>query len=197
MKARSIFKARDSKATMEFCTELATRGIDGAVAVSLYQVQYSSSRAKKYRRDGRQSSYARKNQVLSRVPHWLKASSIPFGWGHDRSTIAYPWVLYVDLPTGQCSFHNQSRGPGPDYLGKWIDDKPSFDVVMDYCDAVLLQKPERCLAMPFGAHAAVAISDLPQGYRTWLEGNRDLRVYLDRILNRGVPNEHCSTNDGR
>lgn len=29
------------------------------------------------------------------------------------------WVLYVDLPTGQVSFHAPERGAGPNYPGKW------------------------------------------------------------------------------
>ena len=29
------------------------------------------------------------------------------------------WVLYLDLPTGQVSFHAPARGPGPDYPGEW------------------------------------------------------------------------------
>jgi hypothetical protein len=31
----------------------------------------------------------------------------------------HQWVLYVDLPTGQVSFHTAARGVGPDYPGKW------------------------------------------------------------------------------
>jgi hypothetical protein len=28
-------------------------------------------------------------------------------------------ILYVDLPTGQVSFHTGTRGEGPDYAGEW------------------------------------------------------------------------------
>ena len=40
---------------------------------------------------------------------------IAWGWKQDPATINYPWVLYVDLPTGQVSYHSQFRGEGPDY----------------------------------------------------------------------------------
>jgi hypothetical protein len=37
----------------------------------------------------------------------------------DPATPAYSHVLYVDLPTGQVSFHTAARDDGPAYAGAW------------------------------------------------------------------------------
>ena len=44
---------------------------------------------------------------------------IRWGWGEDRATTGYSAVLYIDVPTGQVSFHATHRGRGPDYPGEW------------------------------------------------------------------------------
>lgn len=40
---------------------------------------------------------------------------ITWGWRRDPAVTFNPWVLYVELPTGQVSFHSPTRGDGPDY----------------------------------------------------------------------------------
>lgn len=42
-----------------------------------------------------------------------------WGWKEDPTREFHRWVLYVDLPTGQVSFHAQTRNGGPDYTGDW------------------------------------------------------------------------------
>ncbi len=37
----------------------------------------------------------------------------------DAEQPVYRQVLYVDLPTGQVSWHTGMRHIGPDYLGAW------------------------------------------------------------------------------
>lgn len=44
---------------------------------------------------------------------------ISWGWKTDPAQKDFPWVLYVDLPNGQASFHMGTRGIGPDYAGEW------------------------------------------------------------------------------
>jgi hypothetical protein len=42
-----------------------------------------------------------------------------WGWGLDPKAIGFEHVLYVEIPTGQVSFHTNTRGTGPDYSGEW------------------------------------------------------------------------------
>jgi hypothetical protein len=42
-----------------------------------------------------------------------------WGWGNDPVQEYHRAVLYVDLPTGQVSFHAQAPGKGPAYHGEW------------------------------------------------------------------------------
>jgi hypothetical protein len=60
----------------------------------------------------------------------------PWGWARDMHTPGYTHVLYVDLPTGQCSFHSADRGKGPDYHGKWRPGAGSESNILEFCDSV-------------------------------------------------------------
>jgi hypothetical protein len=48
-----------------------------------------------------------------------EACGIHWGWGVDHAQEFHKYVLYIDLPTGQVSFHAAVRGAGPDYAGAW------------------------------------------------------------------------------
>jgi hypothetical protein len=48
-----------------------------------------------------------------------EALGISWGWRQDPTQEYHDQVLYVDLPTGQVSFHTSARGVGPDYSGQW------------------------------------------------------------------------------
>ena len=63
-------------------------------------------------------------------------SAPSWGWKHDPSTGGFHWVLYVDLPTGQCSFHSPERLSGPDYKGGWIAGDGSAAAICRFCDSV-------------------------------------------------------------
>lgn len=41
------------------------------------------------------------------------------GLGFDPDQPVHRLVLYVNLPSGQVSFHAAERGPGPDYPASW------------------------------------------------------------------------------
>lgn len=50
------------------------------------------------------------------------AETVRWGWATDESVQfgeSASWLLYVDLPHGQVSFHSPTRGRGPDYPGQW------------------------------------------------------------------------------
>jgi hypothetical protein len=63
-----------------------------------------------------------------------------YGWKQDTSTVFEDrpsWVLYVDLPQGQVSFHSPTRGLGPDYAGEFCGMHVSADRICKFCMAVL------------------------------------------------------------
>lgn len=170
-KTEDVFKQRDGEATVTLCIELSKRGLLGAAAVCLYQAQYSSARAKTYRRRSKGYSYERKNIALMRMPRWLERSSIEYGWGFDATSKNYENVLYVELATGQCSFHSSERGDGPEFKGRWNPEVDSMTSVFRFCDQVLsleMESPAIC-CMPFGNYVGMPLVDIPARYRDWMK----------------------------
>jgi hypothetical protein len=84
-----------------------------------------SERAKGYRRFGyKGSAYDRKHWSMGNLCRVLgehgEALGIRWGWREDPAQEFYPWVLYVTLPdVGQVSFHDSTRGSGPDFPDAW------------------------------------------------------------------------------
>ncbi|HLJ26587.1 MAG TPA: hypothetical protein VKY85_07740 [Candidatus Angelobacter sp.] len=132
MNAESIYQGSNGEATAAFYEALRQKGMLGVVAEHLFRAGKCSERAKQYRGgirgqgSYRQMAYDKKNWALRELDKSLGAlclasgtSYIPWGWGWDEKTPGYSWVLYVDLPQGQVSFHTAKRGDGPSYLGQW------------------------------------------------------------------------------
>lgn len=140
---RSAYYGSDGQVTVALMDKLLACGDDGVLAVLLFKAQKASTRAKKYRGgDGRKSyrsmAYDRKNKTLMDLAAFLdETGGESWGWGRDWKTPGFSWVLYVDLPTGQCSFHSATRGPGRDYDGRWEPRKASELVVIEYCELVM------------------------------------------------------------
>jgi hypothetical protein len=126
---REIYYGSDGEATKALYARLADVGPVGHVAVNLFRAQKCSERAKLYRGGvrGRGSyrsmAYDRKQwsmDLLCKVlAEHAEALKIGWGWKLDPDQAVHCWVLYVDLPTGQASFHTEARGTGPDYPGDW------------------------------------------------------------------------------
>ncbi len=172
-KTEDVFNKRDGNATVALCVELSKRGLLSAAAVCLYQAQYSSARAKTYRRRSKGYSYERKNTALMRMPRWLSRADIHYGWGYDATSKNYEHVLYVELATGQCSFHSSERGDGPEFKGSWNLEVDSMTSVFRFCDQVLslnMDSPAIC-CMPFGNYVGIPLVDIPARYRDWLREN--------------------------
>lgn len=127
------YQGSDGEATKALYEVLNGLGPIGTVAVNLFRACKSSERAKVYRggERGRGSyrrmAYDRKQWSLDNLCATLAADAdqfgIRWGWGidlvlRDRDD-PHHHVLYVDLPTGQVSFHSGVRGNGPDYPGQW------------------------------------------------------------------------------
>lgn len=124
-----VYEGSDGNATQALYGRLDKLGPAGTVAVNLFRAHKSSSRAKKYRggQPGRGSyrgmAYERKQWAIDNLCAVLMRHAeelgVTWGWGHDPDQDYHNVVLYIDLPTGQVSFHTDSRRDGPDYPGIW------------------------------------------------------------------------------
>jgi hypothetical protein len=117
-------RGSDGEATRALYRRLDGLGAAGAIGVELFRAQKSSERAKVYRgRRHRDAAYDRKGWALDNLCAALTkhagALGLVWGWGEDAAAPVYRHVLYIDLPTGQVSFHAGARGAGPDYGAAW------------------------------------------------------------------------------
>ena len=144
----AIYHGSDGEATKALYLELESLGKAGIVAVNLFRACKCSERAKVYRGgirgqgSFRRMAYDRKQWSIGNLCTMLEehAAGLGIGWGWktDPATINYEWVLYVDLPSGQVSFHAASRGTGPDYAREWDGIKgASAARVVEYCRRLL------------------------------------------------------------
>lgn len=121
----SIYEGSDGNTTKLLYERLTkNHGALGDIAVNIFRAHKTSGRAKKYRGGGyRGMAYDRKDWSIRNLCRVLAecgaAHGIRYGWKVDHSREAHQWVIYVDLPTGQVSFHQAARGEGPDYPGEW------------------------------------------------------------------------------
>ena len=162
--AERVFKESDAGLTVAYYRRLCAIGPVGVIAMNLFRASKTSSRAKVYRgRHYREASYGIKNYSLSELYKALAAigelcwncgrraadhnehllcpsqkslfnNSRSWGWKRDPKTRDYEWVLYVDIPTGQASFHSPTRGDGPDYAGAWNPGEGSTAAVLAFCE---------------------------------------------------------------
>ncbi len=119
-----IYQGSNGDATKALYAELERLGPIGAMGVNLFRACKSSERAKEYRGRGhRGAAYDRKQWSIDNLCEVLTAEAGPlgiaWGWGIDDKQDFHRHVLYVELPTGQVSFHTTSRGKGPDYGKPW------------------------------------------------------------------------------
>jgi hypothetical protein len=125
-----IYAGSDGEATKALYARLDRLGPAGLVAQNLFRAQKASQRAKVYRGGvpGRGSfssmAYGRKSWAISNLCAILEehgaALGLQWGWQRDDAEPGHAqWVLYVDVPTGQVSFHATARLTGPDYPHAW------------------------------------------------------------------------------
>jgi hypothetical protein len=137
-RVRLIYEGSDGAATKALYTELAGYGPIGIVAINLFRAQKCAARATfisdwiatlpRAEQEHQNAHYAvlvfsRRHYALVQLAAVLGECAadlgIGYGWGCDLTAPRYPWVLYVDLPTGQVSFHALTKGDGPAYPGVW------------------------------------------------------------------------------
>lgn len=141
MNAIEIYAGSDGFKTREMYAALKALGPEGEVATNLFRAQKCSSRAKVYRGRGyRAEAYARKAWTVGNLVGTLTQHAtelgITWGWKIDPNQEVHQWVLYVETPHGQASFHMPERGSGPDFAGEW-DRKSSETTVLKYAQAAL------------------------------------------------------------
>jgi hypothetical protein len=140
-KAAEVFAQNDGAVTKAYYVDLAQRGAMGEIAVALFRCQKRSTAAKRYRGGRfRRAAYDVKNWSLGELCRLLQehalARGLRWGWKHDPTQSFHNWVLYVDLPQGQVSFHTAGRLAGPDYPGDWDGKHASAERIMAFCDTV-------------------------------------------------------------
>jgi hypothetical protein len=127
-----IYQGSNGDATRMLYRDLEAFGPMGVIAVNLFRACKCSERAKVYRKGPgyRTEAYARKDWSIRNLASALHASDahgLAWGWAIDRDLQArldpHHHILYVDLPTGQVSFHNGQRYEGPDYRGQWDEER--------------------------------------------------------------------------
>lgn len=119
-----IYEGSDGDKTRALYARLQQAGGAGCLAVDVFRATKASARAKVYRGGGfKGKAYERKQWSMNNLCDGLtlhaRLEGIRWGWKADPAQEFYPWVLYVELPTGQVSFHSPTRGIGPDYEGEW------------------------------------------------------------------------------
>jgi hypothetical protein len=141
MTAAEVYAGSDGDVTKRYYEELCERGVIGFVAMNLFRAQKCSVRAKKYTRRYKGNAYDRKNWSMGNLARTLvlngAALGICFGWKEDPGQAYHNWVLYIDLPTGQASFHAAERGEGPEYTGDWDGLHLSAERILAFCDSVM------------------------------------------------------------
>lgn len=153
MNVLEVFIGSDGDATRALYVALAQLGPTGEVALNLFRAKKASDRAKLYRGGIRgqgsfkSMAYERKQWSMDNLCDILTTHSaalhITWGWSDDDQQDFHKFVLYVDIPTGQVSFHSASRGKGPDYPGAW-DGIPyaTQGRVVKWCQQLLDQAQE-------------------------------------------------------
>jgi hypothetical protein len=144
---RGIYYGSDGDATKALYERLAQLGPAGVVAVNLFRACKCSERAKRYGYSHggkwKDRAYDRKQWSMGNLCEALSkhadALGIRWGWKTDPAQDFHRWVLYVEIPTGQVSFHARDRGTGPDYPGQWDGvRKVSAGRIIEWCERLLV-----------------------------------------------------------
>lgn len=127
-----IFEGSNGDATRMLYRDLEAMGPMGVIGVNLFRACKCSERAKMYRKGPgyKTEAYRRKDwsiQNLAKALHETPDHGLTWGWAIDEELRGrldpHHHILYVDLPTGQVSFHVGERYVGPDYVGEWDEAK--------------------------------------------------------------------------
>jgi hypothetical protein len=139
--AVDIYLGSHGGRTRSYLSKLEKLGWEGKVAAQVFRAQKASSRAKAYKGGLTNVSYSdlaydAKAKAISRLCELLAEdpTRMTWGWKEDPSEDYAPWVLYVELPNGQVSFHSRERMTGPNFVGKWDEAYDSDLRILQFCD---------------------------------------------------------------
>ncbi len=122
----AIYMGSNGDATRDLYRYLEKLGPKGFIAVNLFRAHKTSGRAKQYRGRHKGAGYDTKQWSIGNLHTLLtkhgEAFGIRWGWAKDGKVHEmHSDVFYVELPTGQVSFHCVANGQErmPRYAGKW------------------------------------------------------------------------------
>ena len=121
----AIYQGSNGEATKTLYAELGLLGPPGIIGMNLFRACKCSERAKLYRHHKyKGAAYDRKDWSIENLAKALREDVLfRSGWGVDTRLLErgdpHHHVLYVDIPTGQVSFHNGNRYEGGEYPGEW------------------------------------------------------------------------------
>ena len=145
---RRAFHGSCGVTTRKLLRELEELGALGKIAAHLFRAQKASNGGKRYRGGFKSASghrykyrdlaYDKKAASLSTLCSLLEKDSagLTWGWKLDAKQSAAEHVLYVELPTGQCSFHSKQRYGGPDFPGDWDKQRLSQKRIIAFCESL-------------------------------------------------------------
>lgn len=144
MNVAQIYAGSNGELTRALYDALADKP-NGQIAINLFRACKCSGRAKVYR-GGRfkGAAYERKNWSLSNLCQALKLSALTWGWKLDPAEEYHRWVLYVELPTGQVSFHAAAPLSPERYAGEWDRSNNSAGRIIRYVESVLKSDETAC-----------------------------------------------------
>jgi hypothetical protein len=144
---RECYRGSAGKKTMALFDRLRLFGPNGELAILLFRAMKASSRAKVYRGKAdsgdsyRKLAYDKKGDTIKQLAEFLDEAgcgSSVFGWKIDeQAEHQNRWVFYVELSTGQVSFHSPTRHEGPTFDGQWDGSGESEERIIRFCEEVL------------------------------------------------------------
>lgn len=184
------YHGSDPVVSRRVCAELERIGHLGRLAASLFRAQKASTRAKRYRggpdcghSSYRTLAYERKGAQLAALVSRLSEDSCGYSWGWTRDAAEdhASWVVYLDLPMGQVSFHSVERLDGPDYPGQWDGQRASEARIILFCQAILGDDAEKEEQEPESPADYLSKPDWEA-----IEGQLALYAYKDGLPEREV-----------
>lgn len=137
-----IYAGSDGLATKDLYAKLEALGPMGVIAVNIFRACKASERAKRYRGGNshgrfKAQAYEKKNWSLRQLCDALAKSDLIWGWKEDPTQEFHKWMLYINLPTGQVSFHAASQLTPERYYGEWDGAHASAKRIIAFADGVL------------------------------------------------------------
>lgn len=141
MTVMEVYEGSSGQATLDLYAKLEKLGPVGVVALNLFRAQKASARAKVYRRKFKGVAYEKKNWSLKLLCDALTGHApnfgLTFGWREDPNQEYHNWVLYVDLPTGQVSFHSANALSAQRYDRPWDSSGDSASRIVQFVQRVV------------------------------------------------------------